>query len=164
MEMKRYMAVFLTKLSYSDCKEYVRNGTGVFVGYENEIKAAVDGDSEMSRCPVTRLEYAPDIVVVLFHSRYRRPLARSLLRLFESQLEAHVHKLRSDKEQRRQTRLNLAALGPHRLDEMWHLVQLWFLGILTASFILFCECVASRGIIICLWHFIAQVIASVPQT
>lgn len=134
----------LSKVRYSGCRDYVRNGTGAFFGNEDRLIAVLERDIEIASNQFTRLEFLPDIACSSYGNPYRTTLSKSLLRLFESHVEAHLNALRHMKGERQFLGLNYPNLSPHKVEDLWHFFQFWFFGILIASITFILERVCSR--------------------
>lgn len=132
------------KVRYYDCREYVQNGTGVFIGIESLVRAIVEGDDGISWNQFNRLDYLPHIAYMVLDNPFHGPLSRSLLWVFESQVESHVGTLRYIGHENGFARHNLIFFSPYTLEDLKAFIQLWFRGILMASVVFTLEFVVSR--------------------
>lgn len=150
MDDLRSAATFFEKASPKvrpfDCKEFLQNGTGVFFGKESTVRAAAEWDPKISPNQFTRLDYVPALAIALLHNSFGRPLSKSLLLLFESQVEAHLNALRNFKEERKFTKVSHETISAHSLQDIRLFIELWFLGLGAAGVILILERFVVRSI------------------
>lgn len=143
--IQHFCKVINLKLRYVDCKEYVQKGKGVFFGIKKRIRAAVEDESKVSWNQFNRLDNLPRIAYVELDCPLQKPLSRSLLRVFESQIESHAGAAQYVSHKKRFSERNQQIISPYAIDDLWAFIQLWLSGILMASIVFLLQCVVSHS-------------------